>query len=399
MSHRRRVLARLRFLPLLLLIACDGGTRGSGIGGGGFSTLSGSLAASPSTLAAAFGAAAQTDTPIVVQIREAPDVHVTVDMLTNSFTLMGVPAGNVTVDFISDTTSTLVLKGLPEDVSLHMVNVRFEDGVAKAAGFAITPDEGNGASVETSSRKGPAPLEVAFTVADLSVPSPQQILWNFGDGNRSGRPSTSHTYPEPGNYVVEATASNGNQQQRAFQVIQVGVAGERALAVTASADPDRGLPALSVQFTATAENNVGQVTFLWDFGDGTPPGEGATVRHLYTEEGLFLVQLTAFDEAGNDSSDVVQIQVSDGTRPVPLTVVAEVDNAVGPAPHRVQLRATVTGSGPVAILWDFDDGTPPSTSPSPTHTYTMPGLYFATVTVTEQSSNKSVSDQVAIEVR
>jgi PKD repeat protein len=95
----------------------------------------------------------------------------------------------------------------------------------------------------------------------------------------------------------------------------------------------------------------------------------------------------------------VQIQVSDGTRPVPLTVKAEVDSPVGPAPHTVKLHATITGPGPVTIQWDFDDGTPLSSTVSPTHTYPNPGRYFATVTVTEQASGKSVRDQVAIEVQ
>jgi len=389
-------LSWLWLLPLLLL-ACDGGTRGSGIGTG-FSTLSGSLAVD--SLSSALRTSGLVESPqVVVQVREAPGVQAIVDPLTHAFTLADVPPGDVTVDFIGETTSTLVLYGLPESVSLRLVNVRFEDGVAKAAGFAITPEEGNGATVETTQRKGAAPLDVTFSVADVAVPAPAQVLWSFGDGTRSGRGSTSHRYTSPGNYVVEAEVSGTGQRQRAFQVIQVSAPGERVLEVTAQADPDRGLPPLSVLFTADARNQVGSVTYLWDFGDASVPGEGASVRHLFTEEGLFLVVVTAFDDAGGEANDVVQIEVSDGTRPVPLTVKAEVDAAVGPAPHRVQLRATITGSGPVSIEWDFDDGTARSSLPSPAHTYTSPGRYFATVKVTALADGEVAVDQVAIEVQ
>ncbi|HUK35257.1 MAG TPA: PKD domain-containing protein [Vicinamibacterales bacterium] len=280
-----------------------------------------------------------------------------------------------------------------------MVNVLFDGNEAKPAGFAITPNEGNAASVDTTVRKGPAPLQVSFNVADLSLPLPVDVVWDFGDGTRSGRADTSHEYTEEGNYVVEASISSDGQQQRAFQVIQVGEHTERALEVTASADPDRGLPPLSVLFTAQAENNVGAVTYVWDFGDTSVTDQGDSVRHLYTDEGLFLVQVTASDEGGNVSTDVVQILVSDGTRPVPLTVKAEVDVALGPAPLRVQLRAIITGSDPVTISWDFDDGTPPSSSPAPVHTYTDPGTYFATVTVTDTTTGQSVHDQVAIQAQ
>jgi PKD repeat protein len=385
-------------LPLLVLFACDGGTRGSGIGTG-FSTLTGSLADDSLSRALVAGGAAQEQAPIVVQVREAPGVEATVDPLTRGFTLTDVPPGDVTLDFSGDVSASLSLYGLPEAVALHLVNVRFENGVAKPAGFSITPDEGSPASVETTRRKGAAPLDVTFVAADVSVPAPAQVVWNFGDGTRSGRATTSYRYNQPGNYVVEAEITGGGQRQRAFQVIEVGEPGERTLAVTARAEPDRGLPPLSVQFTATAENNVGVVTFLWDFGDASVPGEGPSVRHLFTAEGLFLVQVTAFDEAGGESTDVVQVRVSDGTRPVPLTVRAEVDHAVGPAPHRVQLRATITGSGPVSIEWSFDDGTPPTSSPAPIHTYALPGRYFATVTVTDLTTRDTARDQAVIDVQ
>lgn len=42
--------------------------------------------------------------------------------------------------------------------------------------------------------------------------------------------------------------------------------------------------------------------------------------------------------------------------------------------------------GIVGYSWDFGDGTAPSTSPNPTHTYTQPGSYTATLTVTDGSA-------------
>src|SRR5262249_8833091 len=38
---------------------------------------------------------------------------------------------------------------------------------------------------------------------------------------------------------------------------------------------------------------------------------------------------------------------------------------------------------PPSVLWDFGDGTPASTDPAPSHTYTVPGLYVATLTVSD----------------
>src|SRR5205809_7106638 len=76
---------------------------------------------------------------VVVRVRNAPDVQTVVDPVTHSFTLTDVPAGDVTIDFLSDTTASLTLHGLPERVELQLVKVRFDAGVAKPAGFAVTP--------------------------------------------------------------------------------------------------------------------------------------------------------------------------------------------------------------------------------------------------------------------
>src|SRR5262245_12738706 len=116
MAHAIRPLARRwSILPLLLLLSCDGGTRGSGISGG-FSTLTGSLAPSASSSAALRALGVAEPTPITVRVREAPDIEATVDPLSLSFTLSDVPAGDITVDFVGDTTASIALNGLPEDV-------------------------------------------------------------------------------------------------------------------------------------------------------------------------------------------------------------------------------------------------------------------------------------------
>ena len=40
------------------------------------------------------------------------------------------------------------------------------------------------------------------------------------------------------------------------------------------------------------------VTYTWDFGDGSAPGSGAAVTHVYGQAGTYMVTLTVVDEFG-----------------------------------------------------------------------------------------------------
>ena len=88
------------------------------------------------------------------------------------------------------------------------------------------------------------------------------------------------------------------------------------------ADPiaDAGLDRTSIAGELIAFNamnsmdNVGIVSYEWDFGDGTTEAFlGAT--HVYNEPGTYTVTLTVKDKVGNDAKDTVLITVEDMKEP------------------------------------------------------------------------------------
>ena len=72
----------------------------------------------------------------------------------------------------------------------------------------------------------------------------------------------------------------------------------------------------------------------------------------------------------------------------------------GSAPLTVNFTGTANDSdGTFSLSWDFGDGSPPVTnSLSPSHTYTDPGTYDATLTVTDDRGAVVVSNVRTITV-
>jgi PKD repeat protein len=65
----------------------------------------------------------------------------------------------------------------------------------------------------------------------------------------------------------------------------------------------------TVTFDASASSdNVGIVTYEWDFGDGTT-GAGKTTTHIYTKPKTYMVTLTVKDAAGNIASHQITVKV------------------------------------------------------------------------------------------
>jgi hypothetical protein len=161
----------------------------------------------------------------------------------------------------------------------------------------------------------------------------------------------------------------------------------RAKAVTAAftATPLFGRPPLTVTFTNQSVGNY--TSSLWDFGDGftstlTHP------THTYTALGAYTVKLMV--NGPEDSDTLIKpalVAVLEPAAYLPIITYnyAPVQPDFDAAPTAGQVPLTViftnTSSGIyVSSLWDFGDGVT-GTLQSPTHTFTMPGIYTVSLTV------------------
>ena len=147
-------------------------------------------------------------------------------------------------------------------------------------------------------------------------------------------------------------------------------------------------------FTATVDEAASApVEYRWDFGDGTT-GMGLIATHSYDRAGTFDVRFTASNEGSSDSEEC-EVMVA------PLPVAAEIISVTGAPmsfqvcePVTVQFNADVLGDDPLTYQWEFGDGTT-ATGPTASHTYTEPGNYNVTLTLTnpEGTVTRSITVQ------
>jgi|UPI0008355416 PKD repeat protein len=244
--------------------------------------------------------------------------------------------------------------------------------------------------------EGDAPLQVAFdgsgSTDDLAIAS---YSWDFGDGTPSTEVAPTYSFDTPGIYNVELTVTDvEGLTDTDIITITVNQPNLPPVAV-ATASPESGIAPLEVSFIGSGStDDVGIVSYAWNFIDGGMAAE-ANPTYTFNAPGTYDVELTVTDGGGLTDTDIVTITVLPNEAPVAM---ATADPDTGTAP--LQVAFTGSGStddvGVVSYAWDFIDGGT-STETDPTYTFTTPGTYEVTLTVTDAGGLTSM-DTVTIQV-
>ncbi|MBN1194674.1 MAG: PKD domain-containing protein, partial [Methanomicrobiaceae archaeon] len=120
----------------------------------------------------------------------------------------------------------------------------------------------------------------------------------------------------------------------------------------------------------------------------------------YSTPGTYTVSLTATNAAGSDD-EVKTGYITVNVPPVAPTAGFTADVTEGDAPLNVQFTDQSTGDTPLSYAWDFDnDGTVDSTEQDPSFTYSTPGTYTVSLTVTNAagSDDEVKTDYITVTV-
>jgi PKD repeat protein len=199
--------------------------------------------------------------------------------------------------------------------------------------------------------------QTGFTVdfTDQSSSNPSQWFWTFGEGNASSfEQNPSHTFSEPGTYVVCLIAANdcGETQFCDFITVACDIP-EAAFEVEQN----------ELEITFTDISAQGATAWFWNFGDGNVSDE-QNPMHTYEMPGTYTVCFEINNECGTETT-CEELLVS--CNPPSPGFSSAIDD--------LEVQFTDESSDDTETwAWDFGDGNT-STEPNPIHEYSEPGEY------------------------
>ncbi|AKB77554.1 cell surface protein [Methanosarcina horonobensis HB-1 = JCM 15518] len=245
---------------------------------------------------------------------------------------------------------------------------------------------------------------VSFT--DNSTGSPTSWLWDFGDGVTSTARNPAHTYNAMGGYTVNLTVTNsiGIDTTGKYGYVLVGITDTSASPAHFSSNITNGSAPLTVIFHDDDAGIIDPIWRDWDFGDGVTQSYGVDnnasatpyATHVYEKPGKYTVTLYMDNRGGlSIMTKHNYITVTDPNMPL-ADFSANITS--GPAPLVVLFTDTSTGPAPTSWLWDFGDGIDSKRTMNATHTFTNPGVYDVTLTVTNREGNNTMKKSSYITV-
>lgn len=208
--------------------------------------------------------------------------------------------------------------------------------------------------------------------------------WSL-DGAPSGEgQSFAKSFDLPGSHEVTLVVDDGSGTASASAQVTTTVHVNSPPA--ASAGPDQILcePVVTLDGTGSTDADGDALRYLWDFGDGSPPGAGARVTHVYADGGSYPVALRVDDGTGLvNSSDVDTLEVRVNRAPVARagadSTVCAGETVLFDASESIDADGDVLRYG-----WDFGDGAS-GDGLHPVHVYENAGSYPVTLTVQDDS--------------
>lgn len=232
------------------------------------------------------------------------------------------------------------------------------------------------------------PLETKFVFRGRDYES---YYWDFGDGNTLSptRDSISYFYNNYGNFTPKlyvigfgGCIDSASAQVNVYNPVS---------ATTFNYNPLNACNSLTVDFNITTPPST---RFTFYSGDGfIDSSQNKVFQYFYKSFGYYYPSLYLTDS----SKCLVSIGGSNRISIIGAEPLFGVDRKAFCDTGTVYFANFTIGNDPiVSSVWDFGDGNTSSVT-EPSHTYSVPGTYFPSLTVTtQQGCSKTLSDTVRV---
>lgn len=215
--------------------------------------------------------------------------------------------------------------------------------------------------------------------------SPQGYIWNFGNGIISNDKNPSVTYANAGTYNVTLLVIYNQNTAQVSKTVTI----RPGITATLAVDRDFICTAGDLNFTTSSSSSSPQ--YEWNFGDGSAIASTTAnnISHRFSQMGSYEVTLKAISENGCSITKTTSVRMAPITASGNLTV----DSGCVPATTTLNVYPNIPLNSSVASYeWDFNDGTPNSTTVANTinHTYTGVGSFQPFVKVTTNEGCETV---------
>ena len=199
--------------------------------------------------------------------------------------------------------------------------------------------------------------------------------WDFGDGNTSNSMIPSHTYANPGSYLVCLTVTDTNSACNSTWCDSLLVGNSSPNCMASFISQDSGNTVFFIN-TSTGTNPIFGVNYFWDFGDGTASNQMNPI-HTYAQAGTYNVCLAFWSNNANCSDTICQTVVVNGSGNTCIPTFNYLQTATGTFNFQPDFP-----SPNLNYFWLFGDGSS-STQMAPSHTYNSNGPYMVCLTITD----------------
>ncbi len=202
-------------------------------------------------------------------------------------------------------------------------------------------------------------LNWTAVATDAGVGDTVTYSWAFGDGTFASGASVTKTYDDDGTFfaVISAMDDSGAVGQQTIEVTINNVAPViLSMAALPDATPDEGTE-IDLVSTATDQgsDDIPDLIYTWDFGDGSPTETGDDAEHTWADDGVFTVTLTVDDQDGGVTTQTMLVTVQNVA---PIISTSPPVNALEDALYTYAPQ--VQDPGDEVFTWTISPSAPPT---------------------------------------